>query len=63
MHILSPPTRHPVQRNLLMLAAHIVWGLTLAKSLDELDAAGTTFGRKPNDRLLPSERQEMDSEA
>jgi uncharacterized membrane protein YagU involved in acid resistance len=50
MQILSPATRHPVQRNLLMLAAHVVWGLTLAKSLNELDAVGTTFGRQKSDR-------------
>ena len=55
MQILSPATRHPVQRNLLMLAAHVVWGLTLAKSLNELDAVGTTFGRQKSDRDLREE--------
>ncbi|HET9589599.1 MAG TPA: DUF6789 family protein [Anaerolineales bacterium] len=27
--VLSPATRHPWRRNLLMIAAHIVWGLTM----------------------------------
>ena len=39
MGILSPATRHPWRRNLLMVVAHIVWGVTLGeltrKSLEE----------------------------
>lgn len=42
--ILAPAHRHPPRRNLLMLAAHVVWGLVLSKSLQEMeDAAGGVF--------------------
>lgn len=37
--ILAPANRHPPRRNLLMIAAHVVWGLTLSKSLQEMKAA------------------------
>jgi hypothetical protein len=37
--ILKPGTEHPVRRNGLMLAAHLVWGAALALSLKELEAA------------------------
>src|SRR5690606_8943473 len=37
--ILKSAVRHPIERNLLMLAAHAVWGVTLAASLRELEAA------------------------
>jgi uncharacterized membrane protein YagU involved in acid resistance len=29
--ILPPATKHPVRRNLLMIAAHVVWGLALGR--------------------------------
>jgi putative membrane protein len=28
--LLSPATRHPAERNLLMIAAHLVWGSVIA---------------------------------
>ena len=31
MGILSPATRHPWQRNLLMIVAHLIWGVTLGE--------------------------------
>lgn len=31
MDILSPATRHPWRRNLLMIVAHVVWGVTLGE--------------------------------
>ena len=31
MGILRPATKHPWRRNLLMIAAHIVWGVTLGE--------------------------------
>jgi hypothetical protein len=34
---LAPAHRHPLRRNLLMMAAHVIWGLTLAKSLKEME--------------------------
>ncbi|MGQ3353311.1 MAG: hypothetical protein ACT6XY_02530 [Phreatobacter sp.] len=37
--ILTFGGRHPVRRNSLMLAAHLVWGAALAVSLRELEAA------------------------
>ena len=37
--ILKPATRHPRRRNLLMLAAHVVWGVTTARAMRELGAA------------------------
>ena len=46
MRILAPATSHPAERNLLMLAAHLVWGAALAASLREirLSAAGIFDG-------------------
>lgn len=35
--IMSPATKHPAQRNALMIAAHIVWGVVLALLVDRLD--------------------------
>jgi hypothetical protein len=58
--ILAPATLHPAQRNLLMLAAHVVWGFVLAKSLNELNEAEEVFGRAPDERRLAPERQEME---
>jgi uncharacterized membrane protein YagU involved in acid resistance len=31
--ILRPATRHPWRRNLLMVIAHMVWGMTLGQSM------------------------------
>jgi uncharacterized membrane protein YagU involved in acid resistance len=59
--ILTPAHRHPLRRNLLMIAAHIVWGLTLSKSLKEMeDAADEAFasdGRPPMGRKEKAERK------
>ena len=38
--ILVPATRHPMRRNALMLAAHVVWGAALAAGLREIEEAG-----------------------
>lgn len=57
--ILAPAWRHPAQRNLLMIAVHIVWGAALAKSLNELEAAEfEAFGRPPGTQPSGLERQE-----
>ncbi|WP_192936130.1 hypothetical protein [Sinorhizobium medicae] len=46
--ILAPAWRHPLHRNLLMIAVHLVWGATLAKSLREMELAEEgPFGRHP----------------
>lgn len=37
--ILEPATRHPLRRNGLMLAAHLVWGATTALTIRELQRA------------------------
>lgn len=34
--ILTPATHHPWRRNLLMIAAHVVWGVTLGEGLRKL---------------------------
>ncbi|WP_028034478.1 hypothetical protein [Chelativorans sp. J32] len=39
LSILKPATRHPAERNLLMLAVHVVWGAALAMSLREIEGA------------------------
>lgn len=47
--ILAPVWRHPIRRNLLMIAVHLVWGATLAKALRELETAEKeAFGRPAN---------------
>ena len=46
--LLAPAWRHPARRNLLMIAAHVVWGAVLAGSLRELEVAEReAFGRQP----------------
>jgi uncharacterized membrane protein YagU involved in acid resistance len=37
--ILRPATRHPWRRNLLMVTAHVVWGLTLGEIVRKLTAS------------------------
>ncbi|MFC6490258.1 DUF1440 domain-containing protein [Nitratireductor sp. GCM10026969] len=49
--ILKPATEHPAERNLLMIAVHVVWGGTLAAALNELErSADEVFasGRAPD---------------
>lgn len=58
--ILAPAIRHPGRRNLLMLAAHVVWGAVLARSFEELNAAERAFGREAGEGKLPAERREME---
>lgn len=38
MGILSPATGHPWRRNLLMIVAHLIWGVTLGEMLRKLNA-------------------------
>lgn len=44
--ILSPATKHPWRRNLLMIAAHLVWGTSLGVFTRLLDAHPLTANRK-----------------
>ena len=36
--ILTPATRHPWRRNLLMIVAHVIWGVTLGELMRKLNA-------------------------
>ena len=56
-HILAPAYRHPLRRNLLMIAAHVVWGLTLSKSLQEMEAAGDEAFARYRKKLTGPEDQ------
>ena len=38
MGILTPATRHPWRRNLLMIVAHVIWGVTLGEGLRKLNS-------------------------
>ena len=39
LRILRPAQEHPLRRNALMIAAHLVWGSTMATTLRELELA------------------------
>lgn len=41
--ILTSATRHPVERNLLMLSVHLIWGACTAIGTRELDAASRSI--------------------
>jgi hypothetical protein len=41
--ILKPATDHPGRRNALMIAAHVVWGVTTARAMRELAEARETI--------------------
>ncbi|PSJ63233.1 hypothetical protein [Kumtagia ephedrae] len=59
--ILAPATRHPLERNLLMIAVHVVWGAALAASLRELNRSAEEVFSRPAGRLRPArERREME---
>jgi uncharacterized membrane protein YagU involved in acid resistance len=51
--ILKPATAHPPRRNLLMVAAHIVWGTATATAMRELTAARETIFAGGEDRDAP----------
>ena len=40
LHILTPATKHPTQRNIVMILSHLVWGATTALVVDKLEADG-----------------------
>jgi uncharacterized membrane protein YagU involved in acid resistance len=39
--ILPPATKHPAERNALMILAHVIWGATLGLALDALSEKGS----------------------
>jgi uncharacterized membrane protein YagU involved in acid resistance len=43
MKILKPATQHPWRRNLLMILAHVVWGLTLGEVNRKLQAGNRSI--------------------
>ena len=50
VRLLAPATRHPLKRNLLMLAVHAVWGAALASGLKKIEQTETSFrGRRTPD--------------
>ncbi len=53
--ILKPATDHPPRRNLLMLAAHVVWGVTTVRAMRELVAARETILDEGQDQDAPPE--------
>lgn len=53
--ILAPASRHPRDRNLLMIAAHLAWGAALAAGMRELErASDTAFAPGPAHDALPA---------
>ena len=53
--ILKPAKDHPPRRNLLMIAAHVVWGVATARAMRELVAARETILTDGEDRDAPPE--------
>ena len=54
--ILKPATGHPPRRNLLMIAAHVVWGVATARAMREIVAARETIlaGGADKDAVPPA---------
>ena len=47
--ILAPATDHPLRRNAAMFTAHLAWGWSTAKAIDELtDARASIFAAGPH---------------
>jgi len=56
--VLEPATRHPVRRNLAMIAAHLSWGWSTAEAIRELTAARETiFAAGPDKDAPPGKRR------
>ncbi len=55
--LLKPATDHPPRRNLLMLAAHVVWGVATAGAMRELVAARETILKSGPDKDIPPSRR------
>lgn len=49
---LEPADRHPMRRNALMIAAHVLWGGLLAAGLREIEAGRRGGFRRPPGRAL-----------
>jgi len=55
--LLAPATRHPRHRSALMLAAHVVWGASLAAGLREIERAETAFTGNASPEGEPAARE------
>jgi uncharacterized membrane protein YagU involved in acid resistance len=53
---LEPATKHPVRRNMLMVAVHLVWGSATAAAIRELRAARQTIFKDGADKDAPRDR-------
>lgn len=51
--ILQSATKHPARRNLLMIGAHVVWGVTVGSLTELLVTEGRHHGRPFSDLALP----------
>lgn len=51
--ILRPATGHPPRRNLLMIAAHLVWGWSTARAMRDLAEARDTIFAAGEDKDVP----------
>ena len=58
--LMPPPGRVPLRRNLLMIAAHVVWGAgtdMITQALDQ--AAADSLARSPQARVKPASRPRL----
>jgi uncharacterized membrane protein YagU involved in acid resistance len=52
MRLMSPATQHPVERTLLMIGAHVVWGAALGSCMQRLDPhQGNPHQGNPHQRI------------
>ena len=56
LNLLEPATEHPARRNALMIAVHLVWGISTAAAMRELAAARETIFAAGEDRDVPEDR-------
>jgi uncharacterized membrane protein YagU involved in acid resistance len=45
--LLSPATRHPAERNCLMITAHLIWGAVIAAVTETMSEGSRTTARAP----------------
>jgi uncharacterized membrane protein YagU involved in acid resistance len=54
VRILVSAVRHPAQRNILMIAAHLVWGAAMALTIQEVDRAENSIFRAQSSGAGPA---------
>jgi uncharacterized membrane protein YagU involved in acid resistance len=57
LELLKPATEHPLRRDALMIAAHLVWGTATAAGIGEMMRARDTILRAGPDQDLPDDDQ------